>query len=169
MHECQWKISTQRHYFCYFPNRCPAGTKRGPHQKCRPAPTIRRAGQLGTSAPPRYLQSGPLVASGDGATPKRTKRRGGSGCGNGGTGPRPGSRGIGRVGPSVRKITRARNQKRPGTSGGGPKPEGEAPNWTASVGIRRGAVFPRGSAHEPPPENVARGRDVARSAAARRG
>jgi len=29
--------------------------------------------------------------------------------------------------------------------------------------------LPKGSAHEPPPENVAGGRDLARSAAARRG
>ncbi len=31
---------------------------------------------------------------------------------------------------------------------------------TASVGIRLWAVFQRGSAHEPPPENVASERDV---------
>ena len=31
---------------------------------------------------------------------------------------------------------------------------------TPSVGIRLWAVFQRGSAHEPPPENVASGRDV---------
>jgi hypothetical protein len=52
--------------------------------------------------------------------------RGGSGGGNGGTVPRTGSRGIGRVGPSVSKITRARKEKRPGTSGRGRNPEGEA-------------------------------------------
>ena len=46
-----------------------------------------------------------------------TKRRGGSGGGNGGTFPRTGGRGIGRVGPSGRKITRARKKNRPGTSG----------------------------------------------------
>ena len=40
----------------------------------------------------------------------------------------PGSRGVGRVGPSASKITRARNQKRPGTSGGGRNQEGEASN-----------------------------------------
>ena len=36
------------------------------------------------------------------------------------------------------------------------KPQIETP----SVGIRLGAVFQRGSAHEPPPENVASARDV---------
>ncbi len=36
------------------------------------------------------------------------------------------------------------------------KPQIETP----SVGIRLWAVFQRGSAHEPPPENVASGRDV---------
>ncbi len=86
--------------------------------------------------------------------------RGGSGCANGGIVPGTGSRGVGRVGPSVRKITRARNQKRPGTSGGGRKQEGEALNRTPSVGIRLWAVCKRGSAHEPPPENVASARDV---------
>ncbi len=106
-----------------------------------------------------------------------TKRRGGSGCGNVGTFPRTGSRGVGRVGPSVSKITRARNQKRPGTSGGSRNQEGEALNRTPSVGIRprRAAALramgrlQKGSAHEPPPENVASACDVARSAAARRG
>jgi hypothetical protein len=34
---------------------------------------------------------------------------------------------------SVSKITRARNQKRPGTSGGGRNQEGKAPNETPSV------------------------------------
>ncbi len=58
------------------------------------------------------------------------------------------------------KITRARNQKRPGTSGGGRKQEGEALNQTPSVGIRLWAVLQRGSAHEPPPENVGRERDA---------
>ena len=58
------------------------------------------------------------------------------------------------------KITRARNQKRPGTSGGGRNQEGEALNRTPSVGIRLWAVFKRGSAHEPPPENVASASDV---------
>jgi hypothetical protein len=88
-------------------------------------------------------------------SPGKTKRRGGSGCGNIGAFPRTRSRGIGRVGPSGSKITRARNQKRPGTSGGGRKQEGEALNRTPSVGIRPWAVCKRGSAHEPPPENVA--------------
>jgi hypothetical protein len=113
-------------------------------------------------------------------------RRGGSGCGNGGTFPRTRSRGIERVGPSGSKITRARKKKRPGTSGGRRNQEGEALNQTASVGkgpqtrciafgkgshrrnraggdpnpIRLWAVFTRGSAHEPPPENVGSGRDV---------
>jgi len=61
------------------------------------------------------------------------KRRGGSGCGNGRTLPGTESRGSGRVGPSVSKITRARNRKRPGTSGGGRKQESEALNRTGSV------------------------------------
>jgi hypothetical protein len=43
------------------------------------------------------------------------------------------------------------------------KPQIETP----SVGIRRWAVFKRGSAHEPPPENIARERDVARPQARR--
>ncbi len=90
----------------------------------------------------------------------KMKRRGGSGCGNGRTLPGPGSRGIGRVGPSARKITRARNQKRPGTGGGGRKSESEARNRTPSVGIRRWTVSKRGPAHEPPPENLAREREV---------
>jgi len=34
------------------------------------------------------------------------------------------------------------------------------PIETASAGIRRWAVFQKGSAHEPPPENVGRERDV---------
>ncbi len=102
----------------------------------------------------------PRLGPGDGATAKRTKRRGGSGCGNVGTFPRTESRGIGCVGPSGSKITRARNQKRPGTNGGGRNQEGEALNRTPSEEIRLWAVFPRGSAHEPPPENVASGRDV---------
>ena len=73
----------------------------------------------------------------------KTKRRGGSGCGNVGTCPgtgrgRPlclpsqgdhrGSPLQGRVGSSVSKITCARNQKRPGTSGRGRDREGEASN-----------------------------------------
>jgi hypothetical protein len=58
------------------------------------------------------------------------------------------------------KITRARNQKRPGTSGRGRNQEGEALNQTGSVGIRPWAVLKRGSAHEPPPENVGREGDV---------
>ncbi len=51
------------------------------------------------------------------------------------------------------------------------KPESRrrSPNQTPSAGIRPWAVFQRGSAHEPPPDNVASARDVARSAAARRG
>jgi hypothetical protein len=56
----------------------------------------------------------------------KAKRRGGSGCGKVGACPDRVSRCIGRVGPSAGKITRARNQKRPGTSGGGRNPEGEA-------------------------------------------
>ncbi len=80
---------------------------------------------------------------------------------------------MGRVGPSVGKITRARNQNRPGTSGRDRNQEGEALNRTPSVGkgpqtrciafgnpIRLWAVFQRSSAHEPPPENVASARDV---------
>jgi len=63
------------------------------------------------------------------------------------------------VGPAARKITRARNQKRPGTSGGGRNQEGEASGRDsfrracprAGGGIRRWAVFQRGSAHEPSP------------------
>jgi hypothetical protein len=43
------------------------------------------------------------------------------------------------------------------------KPQIETP----SVGIRRWAVFKRGSAQEPPPENVGRERDVARPQARR--
>jgi hypothetical protein len=58
------------------------------------------------------------------------------------------------------KITRARNQKRPGTNGRGRNQEGEALNCTPSVGIRRWAVCKRDSAHEPPPENVASACDV---------
>jgi hypothetical protein len=46
------------------------------------------------------------------------------------------------AGSSVRKITRARNQKRPGTSGGGRNQEGEALNRTASEGIRWWAALP---------------------------
>ncbi len=111
----------------------------------------------------------PRSSLGDRTTPNRTKRRGGSACGNGGTAPRTGSRGIGRVGPSGSKITRARNENRPGTSGGGRNQEGEALDRTPSAEVRLWAVFQRGSVHEPPPENVGRGRDVARSAAARRG
>jgi hypothetical protein len=38
---------------------------------------------------------------------------------------------------------------------------------TPSVGVRLWAVFQRGSAHEPPPENVGRERDVARPQARR--
>ncbi len=38
--------------------------------------------------------------------------------------------------------------------------EGEASNEIPSVGIRLWAVFKRGPAHEPPPENVASARDV---------
>jgi hypothetical protein len=45
------------------------------------------------------------------------------------------------------------------------RPEIETP----SAGIRLWAVCKKGSAHEPPPENVASARAVARSAAARRG
>jgi hypothetical protein len=63
-----------------------------------------------------------------GVRPDTEERRGGSGGGNGGIVPRTGSCRVGRVGPSGRKITRARNQKRPGTSGGGRNPEGEASN-----------------------------------------
>ncbi len=94
-----------------------------------------------------------------GVWPDAEKRRGGSGCGNVGTFPRTGSRRVGRVGPSVSKITRARNQKRPGTSGCGRNQEGEASNETPSVGmgpqtrciafgnpIRLWAVFKRDSA-----------------------
>ncbi len=88
------------------------------------------------------------------------KRRGGSGCGNVEACSGRGGRRVGRVGPSVRKITRARNENRPGTSGGGRKWESEALNLTASVGIRLWAVFKEGSAHEPPPENVASERDA---------
>ncbi len=43
------------------------------------------------------------------------------------------------------------------------KPQIETP----SAGIRLWAVFPRGSAHEPPPENVPSARDVARPQARR--
>ena len=92
----------------------------------------------------------------------KTKRRGGSGCGDVGTFPRTASRGIGRVGLSVSKITRARNQKRPGTSGRGRNQEGEASNRDS---FRRNPLMgrlPKGSAHEPPPKNVSSERDVVR-------
>ena len=86
--------------------------------------------------------------------------RGGSGSGNGGTFARTGSRGVERGGPSGSKITRARKEKRPRTSGRGRNPEGEARHRTPSAGIRLWAVCQRGSAHEPPPENAASARDV---------
>jgi hypothetical protein len=132
---------------------------------------------------------------------ERAQRRGGSGGGNGSVCSGIGGRGFGRVGcsgsaasvgslvrgragishrgvgSSASKITRARNQKRPGTSGGGRNLEGEAAQETPSAGkgpqtrciafgkgshrrnraggdpnpIRRWVVFPRGLAHEPPP------------------
>ena len=49
------------------------------------------------------------------------------------------------------KITRARNQKRPGTSGGGRNQEGEAVNRDSFRRNPPWAVFQRGSAHEPSP------------------
>ena len=88
------------------------------------------------------------LAAKAGQNRQEEKRRGGSGCGNGGTFPRTGSRGIGRVGPSGSKITRARNTKRPGTSGGGRNPEGEALPRPPSVGKgpqTRGIAFGKGS------------------------
>jgi hypothetical protein len=126
---------------------------------CQPAsartgPRPRRESHA-TGPSPRAL---PMPS--DGISPGTTKRRGGSGCGNGGPCLRLGSRCIGRVGPSVSKITRARKAKTPSTSGRGRNQESEALNRTPSVGIRRWAVFQRGSAHEPPPEDVGRGRDV---------
>ena len=89
----------------------------------------------------RFFRTWPAATAGQNR--QEEKRRGGSRCGNGETLPRPGSRCIGPVGPSGSKITRTRNQKRPGTSGGGRKPEGEALHRIGSVGIRRGAVGPR--------------------------
>jgi hypothetical protein len=76
--------------------------------------------------------------------PHAEKRRGGSGGGKVGACPRTVSRCTGRVGPSGSKITRARNRKRPGTSGGGENPEGEAVQATPSEGIRLWAVLQRG-------------------------
>ena len=59
-------------------------------------------------------------------------------------------------GPPVRevgKITRARKEKKPGTSGRRLTPEGQAENESPSEGIRLWAVFKRGSAHDPLSEN----------------
>jgi len=130
-----------------------------------PLCTCSRAGhgsvrEPSSCAKQRVAGDRPRSGPGDGAAPNRTKRRGGSGGGNGGTVPRIGSRGIGRVGPSASKITRARNQKTPGTSGGGRNPEGEAPNQDSFRRNPPMGRLPGGSAHEPPPENVASGRDV---------
>jgi hypothetical protein len=77
-----------------------------------------------------------------------------------GTFPRPGSRCVERVGPSVSKITRARNEKGPGTSGGRENQARRAVVETPSGEIRLGAVFERGSAHEPLPENPESEREV---------
>ncbi len=54
------------------------------------------------------------------------------------------------VGSPASRITRARKEKKPGTSGGSRNPEGEAGDETSSVGIRLWAVSKKGSAHEPP-------------------
>jgi len=80
--------------------------------------------------------------------PKRTKRRGGSGCGIESPRSGVGNRCFGRVGPSARKITRARNQKRPGTRGRGRgrSQEGEALNRSPSVG--RGGPGIKTGAHK---------------------
>jgi len=82
--------------------------------------------------------------------------------------------GAGRVGPlqaqgaaesdaSVRLGVRSRvpgtRRDRAQAEGAGIK-KAEPPIETLSAGIRLWAVFQRGSAHEPPPENVARGRDA---------
>jgi hypothetical protein len=85
-----------------------------------------RGGGLRTAGNPGFSQS--VSRHGKGAKPDAEDRRGGSGGGNVGAFPGTGSRGVGRVGPSARKITRARKEKRPGTSGGGRKQEGEASN-----------------------------------------
>jgi hypothetical protein len=81
-------------------------------------------------------------------------RRGGSGGGMGESFLAERAASRGRVGPFGRKIIRARKDQRPGTNGGSRNQEGEAASGTPSVGIRRWAVWKRGSAHEPPPENL---------------
>jgi hypothetical protein len=79
----------------------------------------------------------------EGPLPRGRREEAVQGAGMVGPSHAQGSHCIERVGPSVSKITRARKEKRPGTSGRGRNQEGEALNLTLSAGIRLWAVFKR--------------------------